>query len=140
MARRWTGRNGSPELKRAPKGRRTSSMNCCVLAYFLDTADLPVISQVMSSAKMLVTYPVPFAQEWNASATMSRLDLMAGLSPPEAAGVPRTCQRRAAAVAPPRSGAGPRSTGRTLLDAAPASRHHERIDPDDLDEDPGVTG
>src|SRR5215472_14842819 len=73
MARRWTGRNGSPELKRAPKGRRTSSMNCCVLAYFLDTADLPVISQVMSSAKMLVTYPVPFAQEWNASATMSRL-------------------------------------------------------------------
>jgi hypothetical protein len=53
-------------------------MNCCALAYFLDTADLPVISQVMSSAKMLVTYPVPFAQEWNASVTMSRLDLMAG--------------------------------------------------------------
>lgn len=52
-------------------------MNCCALAYFLDTADLPVISQAVSSAKMLVTYPAPFAQEWNASVTMSRLDLMA---------------------------------------------------------------
>jgi hypothetical protein len=50
-----TGRNGSPALKRAPNGWRTSSRNCCVLAYFLDTADLPVISQVMSSAKMLAT-------------------------------------------------------------------------------------
>jgi hypothetical protein len=38
-------------------------MNCCVLAYFLDAADLPVISQAMSSAKMLATYPVPFIQE-----------------------------------------------------------------------------
>jgi hypothetical protein len=69
-----TGRNGSLELKRAPNGWRTPSTNCCVLAYFLDTADLPVNSQVTSSAKMLVMYPVPFAQEGNASATISRSD------------------------------------------------------------------
>jgi hypothetical protein len=50
-------------------------MNCCLVAYFPDAADLPVISQVISSAKMLVTYPVPSAQERNASVTMSRLDL-----------------------------------------------------------------
>src|ERR1700722_1226713 len=77
MARILTGRNGSLELKRAPNGWRHSSMNCCVLAYFLDAAGLPVISQVMSSAKMLATYPVPFAQERNASVTISRLELMA---------------------------------------------------------------
>jgi hypothetical protein len=29
-----------------------------VLAYVRDAADLPVISQVISSAKMLATYPV----------------------------------------------------------------------------------
>ena len=48
-----------------------------MLAYFRDAADLPVISQVISSAKMLATYPVPFAQERNASVTISRLELMA---------------------------------------------------------------
>jgi hypothetical protein len=53
MARMLTGRSGSPELKRAPNGWRTSPMTCCLSAYFLDTADLPVIFQVMSSAKML---------------------------------------------------------------------------------------
>jgi hypothetical protein len=89
MARMLTGRNGSLELKRAPNGWRTSSMNCCALAYFLDTADLPVISQVMSSAKMLVTYPVPVAQERNASVTMSRLDLMADLVLPAEADFPQ---------------------------------------------------
>jgi hypothetical protein len=57
---------------------------------FPDAADLPVISQVMLSAKMLVTYPVPSAQEWNASVTMSRLDGMAGpIFPEEAGGVSR---------------------------------------------------
>ena len=50
-------------------------MNCWVLAYLRDAADLPVISQVMSSAKMLATYPVPFAQELNAAVTISRLEL-----------------------------------------------------------------
>src|SRR5215831_13386072 len=125
MARRWTGRNGSPELKRAPKGRRTSSMNCCVLAYFLDTADLPVISQVMSSAKMLVTYPVPFAQEWNASATMSRLDLMAGLSPPGGGGCSPHVPARGCGSCAAEERCQSAIDGRTLLDAAPGSRHHE---------------
>src|SRR3984885_13178156 len=77
MARILTGRNGSLELKRAPNGWRHSAMKCCVLAHFLDAADRPMISQVMSSAKMLATYPVPFAQERNASVTISRLELMA---------------------------------------------------------------
>src|SRR6185437_9410253 len=81
MARMLTGRKGASELKRAPNGRRTSSMNCCVLENFLDTADLPAISHVMSSAKMLVMYPVPFAQERNASVTISRLELIARLNP-----------------------------------------------------------
>jgi hypothetical protein len=66
MARMLTGRNGSLELKRA-NGCRHSLRNCCVLAYFLDAADLPVIPQVMSSAQILATYPVPSAQERNAS-------------------------------------------------------------------------
>jgi hypothetical protein len=68
-------------------------MNCCVLAYFLDTADLPVISQVMSSAKMLVMYPAPSAQERNASATISRLDLLAHLTLPAEADS-RRCQAK----------------------------------------------
>jgi hypothetical protein len=50
-----------------------------VRAYFPDAADLPVISQVMSSAKMPATYPEPFAHERTASVTISRLALMAGL-------------------------------------------------------------
>ena len=61
-------------------------MNCWVLPYFLDAADLPVISHVMSSAKMLLTYPIPFIQALNASVTMSRLDVMAALILPAAAG------------------------------------------------------
>src|ERR1700728_2466012 len=67
-----TGRNGSPALNRAPNGCSTSSTNWRVLGYFLETADLPVISQVMSSAKMLVTYPVPFIHAAKASVTISR--------------------------------------------------------------------
>src|SRR5580693_9039205 len=95
MARMLTGRNGSLELKRAPNGCRHSSRNCCVLAYFRDAADLPVISQVMSSAKMLATYPVPLAQERNASVTISRLELMPDLIlPAAAAGANVACWQR----------------------------------------------
>jgi hypothetical protein len=70
MARMLTGRKGESALNRAPKGCRTSSRNCWVLSYRLETADLPTISQRMSGAKMLVTYPVPADQAAKASATI----------------------------------------------------------------------
>src|SRR5882724_2379294 len=103
MARMLTGRKGSSELKRAPNGRRTSSMNCCVLENFPDTADRPAISHVMSSAKMLATYPVPFAQERNASMTISRLELIAGLILPVSPALPvrRRLQREQLGVGTP---------------------------------------
>jgi hypothetical protein len=41
-----------------------------VLSYRLETADLPTISQRMSGAKMLVTYPVPADHAAKASATI----------------------------------------------------------------------
>ena len=77
----------------APNGCRTSSINGSALPYFLDTAGLPEISRVISSAKMQVTYPMAFAQQWNARVTISQLDLMAGLIlMPE--GTFPACQRR----------------------------------------------
>src|SRR5919201_2560631 len=68
-----TGLNGASGRKRCPNGCRTSSTNSFVVAYFLDTAERPTISQVMSSAKMLVTYPVPADQAVKALFTISRL-------------------------------------------------------------------
>src|SRR5919107_6255723 len=67
-----TGRNGVSAPNRAPKGCRTSSLNCWALPYVPAARDRPTISQVMSSAKMLATYPFPRDHASKASATISR--------------------------------------------------------------------
>jgi hypothetical protein len=103
-------------------------MNCCLVAYFLDAADLPVISQVISSAKMLVTYPVPSAQERKASVTISRLDLT--LVPSFlAAGTPT----------PPAYGCGSAARQATITEAATAHRVRalEQLGPGGLTGRPG---
>src|SRR3954470_17762861 len=70
-----TGRNGVSAANRAPKGCRTSSLNCLALPYVPAARDRPTISQVMSSAKMLATYPSPRDHASKASATISRFVL-----------------------------------------------------------------
>ena len=68
-----TGRNGSSALKRAPNGLSTSSTNWRADAYFRESAEWPVISHVMSSAKVPVTEPEPSIQAAKAAVTISRL-------------------------------------------------------------------
>jgi hypothetical protein len=62
MARIVTGRNGSDAVNRAPKGVRTSSMNCCLLLYSFDAAECPSIRQTISGANTSVMGPAPGAR------------------------------------------------------------------------------
>src|SRR5438105_7962908 len=63
----WTdrivvGRKGSDVVNRAPKGLRTSSINCCLLVYSFEATECPSIRQTMSGANTSVMALVPLCQ------------------------------------------------------------------------------
>ena len=64
---------GLDVVNRAPKGLRTSSINCCLLAYSFEATECPSIRQTMSGANTSVMAPVPWCQDSKAWRMIFRL-------------------------------------------------------------------